>query len=96
MTGAGSSLLLAHRSGKDLTPGQAIKAKCADCMGNYADGRQSCVMPGCPLYPYMPYNADRRKRSSHKADGTEPGDNCQDDRCTQSGEICGQSDGAVQ
>jgi hypothetical protein len=33
MTGIGSSMMAAHMAGKDLSPGQAIKAKCADCMG---------------------------------------------------------------
>ena len=31
MTGIGSTLMAAHLAGKDLSPGQAIKAKCADC-----------------------------------------------------------------
>lgn len=34
---------------------RAMKAKCADCMGNYADGRVDCEIQGCPLYSWMPY-----------------------------------------
>ena len=56
MTGVGSSDLKRHLEGKRLTRGQAINAKCADCMRNYADGRECCTIPECPLYPYMPYN----------------------------------------
>ena len=34
---------------------QAILSKCHDCMSQYADGRQDCGKPNCPLYAYMPY-----------------------------------------
>jgi hypothetical protein len=33
----------------------AILAKCAECMYDYADGRFSCEMPDCSLFPWMPY-----------------------------------------
>ena len=49
MTGMGSTDLKRHLAGMDLTAMQAIRAKCADCTGNYADGRISCELPECPL-----------------------------------------------
>jgi hypothetical protein len=38
-------------------PGMAemIKAFCAQCMGDYLDGRDDCGNPKCPLYRSMPY-----------------------------------------
>ena len=59
-TSSGKTYLLKHFKGEDLTRGQAIKAKCADCMGLYIDGRIDCEISECPLYPYMPY----RKKDS--------------------------------
>ena len=77
MTGVGSSLMAAHLAGKDLSPGQAIKAKCADCMGNYSDGRLSCETPECPLWPWMPYNPHKKRRSNPSRVGMKPGEkNC--------------------
>jgi len=61
MTGAGSTDLRRHLAGEGLTLAQAIKAKCCDCMAGYADGRNDCEMPECPLWPYMPYNEARRR-----------------------------------
>jgi hypothetical protein len=60
MTGAGSRDLQRHRAGESLTPSEAIRAKCADCMNNYADGRIDCEIEECPLWPFMPYNPSRR------------------------------------
>jgi len=74
LTGAGSSLLARHLAGHDLTPGQAIKAKCAECMGNYADGRISCENPKCPLWMYMPYNPNRKRRLNPGRNGLKPGE----------------------
>lgn len=34
---------------------EMIKAFCAQCMGDYLDGRDDCGVPGCPLYRSMPY-----------------------------------------
>lgn len=55
----GREELLRHLRGKTITLKQAILAKCYDCLGYYADGKQGCKMPDCPLYPYMPYNENR-------------------------------------
>ena len=45
--------------GKVLPRSQAIRAKCADCMGAYEDGAMDCKIPTCPLYPYMPYHGKK-------------------------------------
>ena len=76
MTGAGSTDLTRHLAGKDLTDLQAIRAKCADCTGNYADGRISCELKECPLFPFHPYNSSKRskrKKSKVKAIDLGPG-----------------------
>ena len=51
----GRSELLKHLEGKKLQSGEAIVAQCYMCLGYYADGRNDCKMPHCPLYPWMPY-----------------------------------------
>lgn len=33
----------------------AIRAKCFECLADYADGKYSCEMPDCPLFFWMPY-----------------------------------------
>lgn len=58
----GQKELLKHLSGQRLTLKQAINAHCYDCTGFYDDGRVDCLMPHCPLHPYMPYNQNREKR----------------------------------
>lgn len=60
MLGARSTDFKRHMAGMDLTAMQAIRAKCADCTANYADGRISCELKECPFFPYMPYNEARR------------------------------------
>lgn len=62
----GKAQLLRHLSGERLTLGQAVAAKCCDCMGYHVDGRVDCRMSGCPLYPWMPY---RLKIVSEGVDG---------------------------
>jgi hypothetical protein len=51
----GRSELLKHFEGKRLNSGEAILAKCYECLGYYADGKRRCTIPSCPLYPWMPY-----------------------------------------
>jgi Zn-finger protein len=74
----GKKELLAHLYDERLTARQAIAAKCYDCMGYFADGRQDCKMPHCPLYPWMAYrdggprksrvmSAEQRKAISDRA-----------------------------
>lgn len=59
----GRKELLAHLEGTQLTQRQMIQAKCYDCTGYYADGKQDCSMPDCPLYPLMPYRKGEKYRS---------------------------------
>ncbi len=56
ITAQGSKELKRYReTGKKLTRAHAMKAKCYECQGGYADGKQDCKVTSCPLYPYMPY-----------------------------------------
>lgn len=45
-----------RENGKELTRKEAMLAFCADCMGEYEDGRMDCENYKCPMYAYMPYN----------------------------------------
>jgi len=47
--------LIRHLKGNKITRDQAIRAKCYDCMGYFADGVQDCEVAECSLYPFMPY-----------------------------------------
>jgi hypothetical protein len=58
ISSAGKRNLIRHLKGERLTQRQAIIAKCCDCMGYHADGRQDCRMPHCSLYPFRPYKED--------------------------------------
>jgi len=60
VTGADSSDLKRHLAGESLTLSQAVKAKCCDCMAGYVDGRVSCELATCPLFPFHVYNPSRR------------------------------------
>jgi len=51
---------------KKLSYKQAIIAKCAECMGNYRDGKVDCFIPECPLYPYMPYGQAWKNREKNQ------------------------------
>jgi len=41
--------------GNKITRDEAIKAKCYECNGAYADGTGDCNIESCPLHLYMPY-----------------------------------------
>ncbi len=69
MTGIGSTDLKRHLAGEALTLAQAVRAKCADCCGNYADGRVSCELAICPLFPFHPHNGARRHFRQGKSQG---------------------------
>ena len=60
----GRKELTRHLEGKRLTSRQSIFAKCYDCMGGYVDGRFTCNIPQCPLYPYMPYRGNQVEDAS--------------------------------
>jgi hypothetical protein len=62
----GEGELKKHEAGERLTQRQMILAKCFECCGNYADGREDCAIPECPLYPMMPYGSIRRAATSRK------------------------------
>lgn len=53
----GKKELLKHLKRQRLTQRQAILAKCFECMAGYADGKRSCKMQDCSLWPFMPYKA---------------------------------------
>lgn len=55
MNAKGIKELKRYEMGDKLTPRQSILAKCAECMGLYADGKADCALDDCPLYPLMPY-----------------------------------------
>ena len=64
----GRKELLAYRDSEPISPGQAIRAKCYECMGYFKDGPADCMTKGCPLYPYMPYNKNRKKKKVNLTD----------------------------
>ena len=45
---------------------KAIRAKCADCMNNFADGRLDCEVDKCSLYYFMPYGTLKKARRIQK------------------------------
>jgi hypothetical protein len=55
MKARGVRELKRYLNGDRLTQRQAIIANCASCMNYYADGKNDCLIPNCPLYPFMPY-----------------------------------------
>ena len=57
---------------KHLGLSAMVKAKCADCMAKYADGRMDCKMEDCPLYPRMPYRSTRKINSKATSTPLEP------------------------
>lgn len=59
MKAQGGKELERYLAGGRLTPTQAIKAMCFDCMGYYDDGKEDCSIPECPLYPYFPYKKEQ-------------------------------------
>jgi hypothetical protein len=41
-----------------------INKKCEQCMGYFADGRQDCRIPDCPLYTFRPYKDKAEKKAT--------------------------------
>jgi hypothetical protein len=60
-TSTGRRNALLHVSGHKLSASAAISVKCWDCCGHYVDGRDDCLVPWCPLYPWMPYGTMRKR-----------------------------------
>jgi hypothetical protein len=52
---AGGKELFAYRETGKIGKAAALKAKCYECCGQYADGRFDCHIDDCPLHPFMPY-----------------------------------------
>lgn len=46
-----------HLAGARLFLKGAVLAKCYECAGGYADGKQDCRIPTCPLHRWQPYRA---------------------------------------
>lgn len=61
-TAKGRAELLKHLNGGKLSPLQAIRAKCYDCNGYYADVKVDCECTQCPIHPYMPYRVGGVKK----------------------------------
>ena len=57
----GRNMLIKLYSGKNLTPLQAIIAKCCECMGYYDDIKCDCEVKTCPLYKWMPYRKGKKR-----------------------------------
>ena len=51
----GRAAMARHLAGKKIGRKAAMEAKCFDCCAGYADGKQDCRCPRCPLYSWMPY-----------------------------------------
>lgn len=44
--------------GEELTYKELLLAMCAECGGNYIDGRKECEVTDCPVYPIMQYRKE--------------------------------------
>ena len=74
-TTGGQKPLLKHLRGQKIGRPQAMKAKCYECMGYYVDGNHDCEITTCPLYPWMPFAADKvaaRKEKQARKDALNP------------------------
>jgi len=71
VTSRGTRVYEKYLRGERITRGEALAAKCAECMGGYVDGRRDCRVELCPLYPYMPYRKDREEVTDEVADHSE-------------------------
>ena len=68
----GRNQLIKHLRGGRLTVTNALKAHCYECLGYYADGKRECACSHCALYPFMPYNPNRRKAKGTPRPGQKP------------------------
>ena len=64
MHARGKKEWIRHLSGGKLSPLRAIRSKCYDCCGMYADGKNDCGIPECGLYPFMPFAPKKPKVAS--------------------------------
>ena len=63
--------MIKYLNGEVLTLKQSVKAKCFDCMGFYADGKNDCKLTTCSLYPFMPFNEKGPRRIKQRKAFTE-------------------------
>jgi hypothetical protein len=68
---SGKNAMLKYLKGETIHRAAAVKAKCFDCCGYYADGRFDCENNDCPLYPYMPYRGQRTEGITEEIEETE-------------------------
>ena len=68
ITARGRSELCRHYQGQKLTYKQRCLAMCYDCMGGYTNGKVSCEIKDCPLYPVMPFKNKKKTRSDPEND----------------------------
>jgi hypothetical protein len=66
MKARGGKELNKYLNGGKLSLKQMILAKCFECCGNYADGKDDCELSDCPLYPIMPYGVVWKGRKKGK------------------------------
>lgn len=71
MMAKGKFELIRHLEGSELTRGQAIRAKCYECMGHCADGKIDCMIDTCPLYGFMPYRGKVESEGAELNEETE-------------------------
>lgn len=64
----GQKELIKYLKGEKLTKVQALKAKCYDCMGYFADGRADCMVYDCALYPFMPFSTKKPEKSAKRVE----------------------------
>ena len=57
----GKKCLVKYINGELIARSEALLAKCADCSAYYTDGMKDCEVPGCPLYPWMPYRKNKNE-----------------------------------
>lgn len=67
----GRNELLLHELGKRLTFRQMCLAMCYDCMGGYTDGKYSCEIFDCPIFPKMPYRNRKESGGCTENDGVQ-------------------------
>jgi len=51
--------LFRHLNGESLTRQEAITGKCNDCACGFVDGKVSCELLTCTLFPFSPYRNRR-------------------------------------
>lgn len=58
----GQRAYIRYLEGKRLSILDSVKSKCYDCSSYFCSGLMSCNVDSCHLFPWMPYNEDRKKK----------------------------------